>query len=121
MKKYLLVIPLLALLLSFNYCLGAGSETVVKISNPLPWATFAEFIEKVIDAILIVAIVLAPVMILIGAFYMTTSGGPIVTGGQTEQIKKAKSIIQYTVIGLVLLLGAKGFAHWIYLKFSITN
>jgi hypothetical protein len=121
MKKLLLIIPILALLLSFNYCLGAGSETVVKVSNPLPWKTFAEFIFKIIEAITLVAIILAPVMILIAGFLMTTSGGPIITGGQQEQIKKAKAIIQYTVIGLLILFGAYGFTYWIYQKFSIVK
>lgn len=116
MKKVTLIISILALIIFADLCFGQAS-TIVRISNPLPWKTFLEFINKIIDVVLIVGVALAPVMILIGAFYMTTSGSP--TGKQDEQIKKAKAIIQYTVIGLILLLGAKGFAYWIYQKFSI--
>ena len=115
MKKLLSAISIVVLVSISGLCYA--QDTIVRISNPLPWKTFLEFINKIIDVVLIVGVALAPVMILIGAFYMTTSGSPTVR--QDEQIKKAKAIIQYTVIGLILLLGAKGFAYWIYQKFSI--
>ncbi len=114
MKKALLIIPITAILIS-SLCFAQDGTVIVRVSNPLPWKTFIEFINKIIDVVLIVALVLAPLMILIGAFYMTTSGTPITK----DQVTKAKSIITYTVIGIVLLLGAKGFTYWLFQKFGV--
>ncbi len=95
----------------------ASADMVVKLENPINHDTFLELINAIIDIVIWVAVILAPLMILIGAFYMTTSGSGLTD--QKSQIEKGKNIIKYTVIGLILLLGAKGFVYFILEKFGI--
>lgn len=78
------------------------SAAVIKIENPLKYETFDKLVEAIINFIFNIALVLAPLMIIIGAFYFITAGGI------PEKIKTGKTIITYTLIGLVIVLLAKG-------------
>ncbi len=74
----------------------------VTIDNPLRYQDFPTLINKIIDVIFSLALVVAPVVIIIaGFFYITAVGDP-------AKIQTAKQIILYTVIGLVIVISAKG-------------
>lgn len=75
---------------------------IIALCNPLAAHTLEELIEAIIDFIFWVAVALAPLMVLIGAFYFITSGG------DPAKIQTAKNIILYTVIGLAIVMLAKG-------------
>ncbi len=107
------------ILFSLMFLLIAGiisADMIVELNNPINHDTFLELINAIIDIVLWVAVILAPLMILIGAFYMTTSGSGLTD--QKSQIEKGKNIIKYTVIGLILLLGAKGMVEFVLEKFG---
>ncbi len=94
---------------------NAQAITEVNFPNPLTSQTFGEFIEKIIDFIFIVAFVMGPLMIMIGAWYMVTAGGA------AENIKKGKEIIKYVIIGLILLMLAKGIIMAINKAFGVIS
>ncbi|MBZ9569722.1 PKD domain-containing protein, partial [Patescibacteria group bacterium] len=83
-----LLIPLLA------------EAIIIEPSFALP--TFEELINAIVDFITWVALAIAPIAIIIAAFYFLTSGG------DPEKVRKAKKIILFTVIGLIIILLARG-------------
>lgn len=72
------------------------------ITNPLEYCTLGDFIYAITDFIFWVATALAPLMIVIAAFYFVTSAG------NPNQIATAKRIILYTLIGYTIILLSKG-------------
>ncbi len=92
--------------------LGIAGETLaalcpsgaICIENPLSAASFDELINSIINFIFVVSIALAPLMVVIGAFY-------IVTGGDSEKVKTGKNIILYTFIALIIILLAKALIY----------
>ncbi len=73
------------------------------LCNPLGDNSFEEIIGNIIDFILNIAIVLAPLMIVwAGGLYITSGGNP-------DKIKKAKDIIIYTLAGFAIILLSQGF------------
>lgn len=84
-------------------CRGCpAAPGVVVICNPLQACDFEEIINSIINFIFYVAIALSPFMIIIGAFYLLTSGG------EPRRIDTGKKIILYTLIGFAIVLLAKG-------------
>jgi hypothetical protein len=72
------------------------------IQNPLRACDLRGLVEAIINFIFWVATALAPLMIVIGAFYFVTSAG------NPHQIDTAKKIILYTLIGYAIILLSKG-------------
>ncbi len=93
-----LFIVCLALFLFFPVLASA-----VELPNPLIHESF----ESLLDAIItFLAFYLGPpiavIMILVAGFYFVTAAGDL------EKVKKAKEIIKWTLIGLLILFCAKG-------------
>src|SRR4030042_3375247 len=78
-----------------------ANGTVV-IDNPLASDSLEDLIDGIITFIFWVATALAPLMILIAAFYFLTSGG------NPQQVSTAKKIILYTLIGYTIIIISKG-------------
>ena len=79
---------------------GGGSETT--IVNPLTTNSFDEIINNVTDFLFKVALVVGPLMIVIAGFMLMTAAD------DTGKVTKAKQIIFYTLIGLFIVLFARG-------------
>lgn len=102
MKKVLLVLIFLAVfsgLIIPNFILG---QEVIVIQPPIEHRTFTDLIGAIINFIFGIALVVAPLMIIIGAFYFLASGG------DPKNIETGKKIIIYTLIGFVIILLANG-------------
>lgn len=89
------------------HCCGLGCNHLTDpdcpaFVNPLKFGSFQGLIEGIINFIFWVGVALLPLMIIIGAFYLLTSGG------DPERVRKAKKIIIYACIGLVIILLARG-------------
>jgi len=97
MKKIFLFLIFLGLILP----IGAMGD-VINIPNPLNANEFEEIVNNIIDFLFEIAIVLAPLMIVVGAVLLVASGGNL---AQTE---RAKNIILWTAVGFFILLLAKG-------------
>jgi len=98
MKNKILFFLLFILFPSLVFAQGG-----IKIENPLRAESFNEIINSLINFFLNIAIALTPLMIIWAAFlFVTSAGNPL-------QVDKAKRIIIYTLIGLAVILFAKGF------------
>jgi len=101
MKKNLVII--LTILVFFNFLVWLSPvEAQITIEPPTTYKTFGELINAVVDFIFNIALVVAPIMLIIGGFYFVTAAG------DPGKIKTAKDIIWYAVIGLGVVLLAKG-------------
>ncbi len=69
-----------------------------RLRNPLGAETIEEFIHLLINFIWRVSIIVAPALIIIGAFYFLFSFG------NPERIKAGQKIILYTIIGFVIIM-----------------
>jgi len=98
MKTYLKII-LSIFLFSLLTPLFAKAIT---FENPFKNVTFEKLIENIIKFIFWVAMAIAPIMVIVAAFYFLTSGG------DPEKIRTAKRIIFWTFIGLIIVFLAKG-------------
>ena len=79
-----------------------GRSGSIIICPPSRYTSIEALIESITNWIFYVGIVLAPLMILIGAFiFMTSAGDP-------NKVQTAKKIIIWTVIGFAIILFSKG-------------
>lgn len=106
MAKRIFYISLLAIAFSFAG-LGAAQGDTIKLMNPLgnDVRSFPELIDKIIDFIFQIAVVLAPLMVVIGAVFILTAGV------NPENVNKGRSIILYTAIGFGIVLLSKGIVY----------
>ena len=96
MKKIILILFFLGLILP-ELALG---QTVIQ--NPFVHDTFPELINAIIGILFWIATLIAPVMILVGAFYFLTAGG------NPQGVETGKKIILYTIIGFIIIMMASG-------------
>jgi len=98
MKTYLKII---CSILLFSLLVPLFTKAIT-FEDPFKAKSFEELINAIADFIFWVAIVIAPLAIIIAAFYFLTSGG------DPEKTRTAKRIIFYTIIGLIIILLSKG-------------
>jgi len=79
-----------------------GYGNFIRIQNPLQAAEFEDILDNLINFIFSIAVVLAPLMVVIAGFLFVTAGG------NSEQINKAKTMIIWTIIGFLIILLSKG-------------
>ena len=72
------------------------------IENPIKSCSFEDLTNSIINFIFYIALAMAPLMIIIGAFYLLTAGA------DPKRVETGKNIILYTLIGFTLILLAKG-------------
>lgn len=77
----------------------ANAEEVV-LESPIKWKTPGELIAAIIRYVLGFIGILAVAALIWGGFLYLTSGG------NENQIKQAKSVITYAIVGLVLALAS---------------
>jgi len=75
---------------------------IIQFPNPLNATSVEELIENIIDFITWFVIILAPLIALVGAFYIMTSAG------NPQQVDKGKKAIFYAAIALIVVLFARG-------------
>jgi len=95
MYKYLSLILLIVILVPLTV-------EAVTIDNPLAADNFAELIDDLINIIFYLAIGIAPIMFIVAGFYFITAAGNM------EKILIAKKMILWTLIGLLVVMSAKG-------------
>ncbi len=101
MRKYLIKI-LFVLLLFICLVPSIAQGQTVTIDNPLGYNDFWELIDKLIDFVFYLSIGIAPIMFTVAGFYFITAGG------EPEKVNTAKKIILWTMVGLLIVLSAKG-------------
>ena len=79
-----------------------GSLAQSGVDNPLGSDELTIIVDRLIDFIFKIAVVVAPLMIIVGALLFTTAGA------KAEQVNQAKKVILWTIIGFVVVLLARG-------------
>jgi len=75
----------------------------IEIDNPLgPDSDFTTIVDRIIELTFTISVVVAPLMIALGALLFATAGGSV------ERVSQAKKIIIWTIIGFVVVLLARG-------------
>lgn len=102
MKKllYVSLIILIGGAMFFSF-FGEANAVLINFPNPLEYDTFGELVDAIIRFIFYIAVVITPLMIIIGAFYLLTAAG------DPKRVGTGKTIIIYTLIGLALILLAR--------------
>ncbi len=74
----------------------------VEIENPIEADDIRELVEGISKWIYWIALTLAPLMIIIGAFYLITASG------DPDRVNTGKKIITWTIIGIAIVLLSTG-------------
>jgi hypothetical protein len=98
MKKIFLTLILTLLLLPVL-------ASAIEFQNPLKYGTFDELVTAIISFIFKIAVVVTPLIVLIGAFYLLTAAG------DPKKVGTGKTIISYALIGLVIILLARAIIY----------
>ncbi len=85
----------------------------IRIRPPIVHETFYDLIRAFINFIFIVSLVLAPLMIIIGAVYFLTAAG------DPQKIEAGKRLILWTLVGFVIILLARGIVEFLRRAFGI--
>jgi len=111
MKKrpYLVVLGLiLGLVLLFSIANVSFAENgengggFFKIENPLKYDKIEDVIGAIAGFVFQIALILAPLMLIIAGFLFVTSMG------EPDKVRKAKDLALHTIIGLIIVLLARG-------------
>lgn len=89
-------------LIGLPHSIRADTADIIKLENPIKATTTEELINNILQFIWEIALVATPVMIVIGAFIITTSAG------NPEQVKTGKNTIVWALAGFALILLSKG-------------
>lgn len=98
MRKILLLL-ILSILILPPFVLA---DEVIQIENPITATSFEAIIGNGIDFIFRIAIILAPLMVIVGGFLFMTAGGNL------QQITQAKNLLIWTAVGFLVVLLSKG-------------
>ena len=88
-------------------------DGVIEIRPPIRHETFAELIGAFINIIFTIALVLAPLMIIVGAFYF------LIPSEKGTNIETGKKIILYTLIGFIIIMLANGIIELLKYVFEV--
>ena len=79
-----------------------ADEFTGKLEPPIEHENFGDLIDAIIKFIFNIALVLAPLLIVIGGFYF------VAAAGDPSKIETGKRIIFYTLIGFLIILISRG-------------
>jgi hypothetical protein len=76
-----------------------------QICNPLKYNEFKDLLDAIVDFIFTIGMVIAPLLLIIAGFLFVTSAG------QPEKVKTAKTMMIAALVGVAVLLLAKGLVN----------
>lgn len=113
MKLLLVFYKKISLLVVFG-AMPFISSAATKYTNPLQVDSFTDLADGIIDFLLVnFAPPIATIMVLWAAFLYMTSGG------NEKKLELAKKTLLWTVVGVTLLLLAKGIAYTIQTSLGV--
>lgn len=112
MKRFLPILVLATLLLSVTPVFAADTTTsdVVTLPNPITCNTATCLISQVIRYVLGTIAIIATLMFVWGGYMMLTSGG------NADQVKRAKETLAWASIGIVVIL-----LSWTVIRFVLAS
>ena len=75
-----------------------------ELPNPIGVKSFSELLDRITSYLLMIAVPITGLALVWAGFLMISSGGEV------EKIEKAKKTISWSVIGLIIVIFAKGLA-----------
>ena len=81
---------------------GGNFPGPITLLNPLGAATFAELVQKILEALFTLSIPIVSIMVMVGGYYILTAAG------NEERLKTGRNTITYAVIGFAVILIANG-------------
>lgn len=100
--------------LSTSQTFAGDNSLQVNISNPIRANNIQGLIEAIIDALVYLAFFVVPIVVIIAGFYYITSAG------NPEKIKNAQNAVLYAIVGLIIVLLARGIIELIRTVLGIT-
>jgi hypothetical protein len=82
-----------------------AANTTINVPNPIGATSVIEIIDRITNYLMWIAIVLAPMMIIIAAFTFLTAAG------NTRKVDSAKKMLLWALVGLTLVLVSKGIVN----------
>lgn len=105
-KSILRFLNICIIMILVPFIAGAECENVEGgIPNPIRACSFADLIRDLTQIILTVGLPLAALMIIFSGFKFVTAGG------NEEQVKKARQMFYWTIIGAAVIIGARVIAE----------
>ena len=102
-KKLSIILLVAAIFLNMGAVQFALADDFTgKLEPPIKHETFEDLIAAIIKFIFNVALIVAPIIIIIGAFYF------VAAAGDPSKIETGKKIIFYTLIGFIIILLSRG-------------
>ena len=95
----LLLLPVLVMAQSGTCPTTSGPN---QIPNPLRYCEIVTIIDSILSYMSWLAVVLAPLLVLVGAFYIMSAGG------DAKRLTTGKNFIIWAAVGFVLVIGARG-------------
>ncbi len=86
----------------------SASAASAQLVNPLASQNFQELLDRIINGLFWIGLALAPMFVLIAAFYLLTAAG------NPAQIERGKRIIVYTLVGILVIIMAKGMVAFLF-------
>ena len=79
-----------------------ATSTTINVPNPIGATSTIEIINRITNYLMWIAIVSAPMMIIVAAFTFLTSGG------NERKVATAKKMLMWAIIGIALVVVSKG-------------
>jgi hypothetical protein len=96
MKKIFNKIILFILFSVLSFPLFAHADVIIE--PPIKYNSVEEVIGAIVNWVYNIALVIAPLMIMIGGFYLITAAG------DPEKVNTGKKIMTWTIVGIVVVL-----------------
>ena len=101
-RKIILGLVIASFLILPAIGIAATTTDGVVIENPIKAESFEDFVGLIAKWLFNIALVIAPIMFVIGGIYYTTAQG------DPAKIKKAGDLITWTAVGLILIMLTNG-------------
>lgn len=102
------ILKIIIVLFLFNIVFPLRAQAVT-IDNPIEYTTFEQLIDAIINFIYYIGVSIFTIMAIVAGFLFMSSGG------DPAKTKKAKDMLLYAVVGLFIVLLAKGIISMIRL------
>ena len=97
-KKQILFIIILGLLVT----VGGHNCKAISFKPDTEYETIEDFIGSVMNIIFVLGLAVTPIVIMIGIFYLMSSGG------DASKVKTGQKVIMYGLIGFALIMLSRG-------------
>ena len=107
MRKILVISSVLTVIFLALFAFFGQVGAAIEIQNPLRYDTIEGLIGAIIDFLFTLSLVVAPMVIIIAGFFF------IFSEGDHQKVIQARNMVIYALVGLVVIMAAKGIINLI--------